>query len=78
MPLVLVVCGNFQWLLLSVTFHLHVLIVLSVVTSHTIMIWSYMYVVDVACLVGGQGVYQNGECGMGYHWRLLVTITPLL
>ena len=47
------------------------------------MIWSYMYTVDVACIVGGQGgilrlVYQIGECGVGYQWRLLVTITSLL
>ena len=37
--------------------------------------------VDVACIVGGQGgifylVYRIGECGMGRHWRLLVTSLP--
>ena len=39
--------------------------------------------VDVACVVGSEGgifylVYRIGECGMGCHWRLLVTITSLL
>ena len=34
------------------------------------MTWSYVYVVDVACKVGGQGgifylVYHTGKCGMG-------------
>ena len=46
------------------------------------MIWSYKYVVDVACVVGGERgifyrMYQIGECGVGRHWRLLVTITSL-
>ena len=39
--------------------------------------------VGVACITGGQGcifylLYQIGECGVGHHWRLFVTITPLL
>ena len=39
--------------------------------------------IDVACIVGGERgifylVYRVGECGVGRHWRLLVTITPLL
>ena len=39
--------------------------------------------VEVASVVGGEGgifylVYWIGECGVGCHWRLSVTITPLL
>ena len=35
--------------------------------------------VDV-CVVGEGGIftYGIGECGVGRHWRLLATITPLL
>ena len=37
---------------------------------------------SVTCVVGGEGgifyiVYRIGEYGVGRHWRLLVTITPL-
>ena len=47
------------------------------------MIWSYRCIVEVAYVVGGEGgmfylVCRIGECGVGRHWRLLVTITPLL
>ena len=43
----------------------------------------YVYVVDIACIVGGKAgvlylVYQIRVCSVGCHWRLLVTITPLL
>ena len=38
--------------------------------------------VDVACVVGGEGVclpsVSDWGCDVGRHWRLLVTITPLL
>ena len=39
--------------------------------------------VEVAYVVGSEGgifflVYWIGECGVGRHWRLLVTIIPLL